>query len=148
MQKNQKISLIILGFITMLVLLLLAKPYLKLAVSYLTVRYTHPHGRVSATKNQIAATDNILTSYFMDNGCYPTTSQGLNALLEKPKGPGTEKWAGPYTSAKGIPTDAWERELHYRCPGIHNPDQYDLWSYGADGEKGGTGWNADIGNWK
>lgn len=105
-------------------------------------------GKVAATKNQIAATDNILTNYFMDNGCYPSTEQGLKALLEKPSLPPVpETWAGPYTSAKSF-TDGWNKELHYVYPGVHNPEKYDLFSYGADNAEGGTKFNADIGNWR
>lgn len=104
--------------------------------------------RIRATRNQIMATSIVLGYYYSEAGRYPSTSQGLKALLEKPKGPGGEKWAGPYTSARTLPTDGWNRELHYRCPGIHNLDKYDLWSYGADGKKGGEKNNADIGNWK
>lgn len=106
-------------------------------------------GKVSATINQIAATENILTNYFMDNGCFPTTEQGLKALIEKPTLPPVpETWAGPYTNKKNLPTDGWNKELHYIYPGVHNPDKYDLFSYGADNAEGGTKYNADIGNWE
>jgi general secretion pathway protein G len=105
------------------------------------------YSRDIATKKQIAATMIVLTNYYSEVGHYPTTSQGLIALLKKPNGPDGEKWGGPYTSARNKPTDGWNHELHYRCPGIHNPDMYDLWSYGADNKPGGEKYNADIGNW-
>lgn len=90
----------------------------------------------------------ILSNYYSEIGHYPSTSQGLKALYEKPAGLDGEKWNGPYTSKSEIPTDGWNRELNYQCPGTHNPDKYDLWSYGADGKKGGTKYNMDIGNWE
>lgn len=104
--------------------------------------------KVEATKTQIAATENVLTNYFMDNNCYPTTEQGLKALLDKPSLPPVpDNWAGPYTNKKNLPTDGWNKELHYVYPGVHNTEKYDLFSYGADNAEGGTKFNADIGNW-
>lgn len=106
-------------------------------------------GKVAATQTQISATDNVLTNYFMDNGCYPSTEQGLKALLEKPSLPPVpDAWAGPYLSKKALPMDGWNHELHYVYPGVHNTDSYDLFSYGADNAEGGTNNNADLGNWK
>lgn len=130
----------LIAFIILVVLL-----FLIIAPNIIQVE---PRDRIQATKNQIMAISTVLGYYYSEVGRYPSTSQGLKALLEKPKGPGAEKWAGPYTSAKEIPRDGWNRELHYRYPGIHNPDHFDLWSYGADGKMGGEKNNADIGNWK
>ena len=106
-------------------------------------------GKIKATKNQISATSSVLNSYFMDNGCYPSTEQGLKALVEKPSLPPVpDSWNGPYVSAKEVPKDAWNHELHYVCPGVHNTDSYDLYSYGPDNQEGGSGYNVDIGNWQ
>lgn len=105
-------------------------------------------GQIRATRAQIEATVSALQSYQMSTGMYPTTEQGLRALFEKPTIPPIpERWNGPYTNKKSVPKDAWGNELHYVCPGVHNPDSFDLFSLGRDNTEGGTGINEDIGNW-
>ncbi len=105
-------------------------------------------GKIRATKTQIEAVNSVLTNYFMDNERYPTTEQGLKALIEQPSIPPIpENWAGPYLQRSKIPQDGWNHDLHYVCPGVHLTDKYDLFSYGQDNAEGGTGANADIGNW-
>ena len=85
-----------------------------------------------------------LDLYELDNGKYPTTEQGLNALLTKPStNPETPSWNGPYLKKKKIPLDPWGRAYVYTCPGNHNKDEYDLLSYGPDGVEG----KDDITNW-
>lgn len=90
---------------------------------------------------------NIATAldlYELDNGFYPTTEQGLNALLTKPTTPPIPpNWRGPYLKKK--PIDPWGNPYVYICPGKHNPDSYDLYSYGKDGVEGG---GDDITNWE
>ncbi|HEX3047761.1 MAG TPA: type II secretion system major pseudopilin GspG [Bacillota bacterium] len=104
-------------------------------------------GRIKITQNQIAATENIIVQYYTDCGTYPTTEQGLKALVEKPS-TAPEGWSGPYVQkAKTTFTDGWSRPLKYICPGNHNPDSYDLYSLGANGIEGGSGADADLGNW-
>ena len=106
------------------------------------------NGQVKAAKSQISSTENVLNSYYLDNSAYPTTEQGLKALIEKPSAsPVPENWNGPYLQKNKIPADPWGHELHYKSPGEHNQDTYDLFSYGKDNAEGGTGANADIGNW-
>lgn len=75
-------------------------------------------------------------------GKYPTTEQGLGALNEKPAG--EAKWAGPYLK-KAVPPDPWGRPYVYKKPGEHG--EYDLLSYGKDGQPGGSGEDADITSW-
>jgi general secretion pathway protein G len=105
-------------------------------------------GKIKATKTQIEATNNVLTNYFMDNGRYPATEQGLKALIEKPSIPPIpDNWAGPYLQKNVIPKDGWNHDLHYVYPGVHNTERYDLFSYGQDNAEGGTAANADLGNW-
>ena len=105
-------------------------------------------GQVKAARAQVQSLKNVLNSYYMDNSCYPTTEQGLKALVEKPTIPPVpETWDGPYLEDKNIPRDPWGEELRYTCPGLHNPDRYDLYSYGSDKKEGGEGNDADIGNW-
>lgn len=105
-------------------------------------------GQAKAARAQVQSLKNVLNSYYMDNSCYPTTEQGLKALVEKPTIPPVpETWNGPYLEDKSIPRDPWGEELRYICPGNHNPDRYDLYSLGSDKKEGGEGNDADIGNW-
>lgn len=99
--------------------------------------------KVSTAKSQIELLGSALDSYRLDIGRYPTTEQGLEALRKEPSD--VRNWNGPYLS-KGIPKDPWGNEYEYKCPGDHG--DYDLWSYGADGEPGGEGDNADVKSWE
>lgn len=105
--------------------------------------------RITTTKTQMHALDQALGMYQMDNGRFPTTDQGLRALIEKPSGaPEPYAWRpGGYLAKKELPKDAWNNEFHYASPGEHNPDSFDLWSFGEDGQAGGNDSAADIGNW-
>lgn len=104
-------------------------------------------GQVKAAQAQISAIKGVLKSYYMDNSCYPTTEQGLKALIEKPTIPPIpENWNGPYIEDKKVPIDPWGQEIKYISPGNHNSD-YDIFSYGKDKKEGGEGYDADIGNW-
>ena len=105
-------------------------------------------GQISAAKSQINATKSVLNSYYIDNSTYPTTEQGLKALIEKPTTPPIpENWSGPYLQDNKLPLDPWGKELKFISPGSHNPQSYDLFSLGKDNAEGGTGANADLGNW-
>ena len=99
--------------------------------------------RVAITKTDI--TGNISTAlrlYEVDNGRYPGTEQGLQALLSKPSSPPVpNNWKGPYIEQE--PLDPWGHPYVYRYPGTHPPREYDLYSLGPDGEEGGD----DITNW-
>jgi general secretion pathway protein G len=105
--------------------------------------------RITTTKAQIQALEAAITTYQMDNGRFPTTEQGLLALIEKPTGaPEPYAWRpGGYLSKKQLPKDAWNGEYQYASPGEHNADSFDLWSLGRDGKAGGTEEDGDIGNW-
>lgn len=97
---------------------------------------------VKATKAQIDALQKSLDQYRLDVGHYPSTEQGLAALVARP---GDEpKWTGPYLS-KAVPADPWGRDYQYRSPGQHG--EFDLLSLGKDGQPGGDGENADIVSW-
>ena len=85
-----------------------------------------------------------LDLYYLDNGAYPDSQQGLNALVEAPDG--ADKWKGPYLKKKMIPKDPWGNDYHYESPGQHGP--YDLYSLGADNSSGGEGEAADIVSWE
>lgn len=81
-----------------------------------------------------------LLKYRIDTGSYPTTEEGLSALLQAPAGK-SARWRGPYIDR--LPEDPWGRPYQYRYPGTHNRDGYDLWSLGPDG----SGEASIIGNW-
>jgi len=104
------------------------------------------NARVSTTKGQIQMLDAALEAYRMDNATFPTTEQGLNALIQPPP-EARNALPGGYLRERRIPQDGWGHPFHYEMPGQHNTTGYDLWSYGADGTPGGTGTNTDIGNW-
>jgi general secretion pathway protein G len=84
-----------------------------------------------------------LFTFRMQMGNYPTTDEGLQALITAPQGK-ADRWRGPYIEGNSIPLDPWKQPYQYRYPGVHNKDGYDLWSIGPDG-KDQT--DDDIGNW-
>ena len=100
--------------------------------------------RVVAAQTQINNFELALAQYKLSTGVFPTTEQGLQALRVKP--PNLTNWDGPYLK-KDIPLDPWGRPYLYKYPGDHG-EEPDLLSYGADGQPGGEGFNADVVNWK
>ena len=101
--------------------------------------------RVVRAEQDIRALVTALNLYRLDNATYPSTEQGLQALVERPSGtPEPRNWkAGGYIDQ--LPLDPWGREYQYLYPGIHS--EIDVWSLGANGLSGGEGINAEIGNW-
>jgi general secretion pathway protein G len=99
-------------------------------------------GKQSAAKAQIELLGQALDQMKLDTGKYPTTSEGLNALVVNP---GVPNWDGSYLK-KAVPNDPWGRPYHYESPGSHG--DYDLFTYGADGSAGGEDENKDIGSWE
>jgi general secretion pathway protein G len=100
----------------------------------------------TATLVQIREIEQSLDLFKLDNGFYPTTEQGLAALVEKPEvSPEPRKYKDDGYMKK-IPVDPWGNEYMYRCPGDHG--EFDLFSPGPDGEQGGEGDNTDITNWE
>ncbi|OFZ90409.1 MAG: type II secretion system protein GspG [Betaproteobacteria bacterium RBG_16_64_18] len=101
--------------------------------------------RVVAAKQDIAALMQALKLYRLDSKRYPTTEQGLQALVARPsQAPVPENWkAGGYVEK--LPLDPWGKPYQYLYPGLHG--EIDVFSYGADGVAGGEGFDADIGNW-
>jgi len=97
---------------------------------------------------QIKYLDSALKFYKLDNGMYPTTEQGLEALVKKPQiGPIPKNWKeSGYLKSSKVPKDPWGIPFVYVMPGQHG--DFDLSSYGIDGEKGGEGENADINSWE
>ncbi len=96
-----------------------------------------------AAKIQIERLGSVLDIYLLDIGSYPTTNQGLDALLDRPSN--VVKWNGPYIKNKTTLVDPWGRPYEYRGPGEHGP--YDLFSLGADGREGGEDDAKDIVSW-
>ena len=104
--------------------------------------------RDKAARAQIELFGTALDSYRLDNGVYPTTQQGLEALWAQPTtAPAPRNWTGPYLR-KRVPADPWGNPYVYRSPGEANPDSYDLVSLGRDGAPGGEGEDADIRSWE
>ncbi len=93
--------------------------------------------RISAAKADVKVLDGMLSTYEVDNGRFPTTEQGLTALILKPAtAPEPKNWKGPYIKADAIPLDPWGYPYIYKCPGDRNPSSYDLFSAGPDGSIG------------
>jgi general secretion pathway protein G len=99
--------------------------------------------RQDSAKIQISRLSGILDLYRLDVGRYPSTSEGLNALIEAPTD--AERWNGPYIQKADALTDPWGRPYEYRAPGQHG--DFDLYSLGADGAEGGDGEDADVLSW-
>ncbi len=123
--------------------LLIVVAIIGLLVGYVAPRYFSQIGKseITTTKAQIDALEKALDQYRLDTGRYPTTEMGLNALVQRP--PNEPKWNGPYLK-KAVPLDAWSKPYVYRSPGERG--EFDIVSYGKDGQPGGTGENADITN--
>lgn len=98
--------------------------------------------RVAKAKSDIGAIESALNLYRLDNHRYPTTDEGLEALVHKPENAPAWKEGG-YLDR--LPVDPWGKPYQYLNPGVHGT--IDIFSYGADGAEGGAGTNADIGNW-
>ena len=92
---------------------------------------------------QIRDFESAIEVYMLDTGQFPTTDQGLEALVSDPGVPG---WNGPYLRRNEIPEDPWNNTYEYRYPGERA--DFDIYSYGADGRPGGEDENEDIGNWQ
>lgn len=101
--------------------------------------------RITAARADISSLMSALKIYKLDNLRYPTTEQGLKSLIEKPtSGPAASSWkTGGYVDK--LPKDPWGNQYQYISPGVKG--EIDVFSYGADGQPGGTGDDADIGSW-
>lgn len=115
-----------------------------LLAGFVAPRYFGQVGKseINVAKAQIDALEKALDQYRLDTGHYPTTELGLVALVQRPQN--EPKWSGPYLR-KDVPLDPWGRPYVYKMPGEKGGD-FDLVSYGKDGQPGGTGENADITN--
>ena len=137
------------GFTLLEILIVIA--ILGILASLIAVRVMDRPGEARILKAQldIQTLENALKLFKLDNAFYPSTEQGLRALIEEPTiGRIPKKWReGGYVEKGVVPKDPWENDYLYLSPGIHNRD-FDIWSYGADGEEGGEGEDSDICNWE
>ena len=99
--------------------------------------------KVKAARIQVESFASSLDLFYLDAGRYPTTSEGLVALTQRPGG--IDAWNGPYLRTGLVPNDPWGHAYIYRSPGEHGA--YDIVSYGSDGQQGGAGTAADIESW-
>src|SRR6202161_1381500 len=96
--------------------------------------------KVKAAKIQMQSFAGALDLFYLDAGRFPSTSEGLAALMQRT--PGVAAWNGPYLKGNVLPNDPWSHPYAYRAPGNHAP--YEITSYGSDGQEGGSGLAADI----
>ena len=99
--------------------------------------------KIKTAKIQIESFEGALDLYFLDAGRYPTTAEGLSALVQRPGN--ALAWNGPYLKGNMVPTDPWGTPYVYRSPGQHGA--YDIVSQGTEKQEGGTGAEADITSW-
>jgi general secretion pathway protein G len=124
--------------------LLVVMVIIGLLAGYVGPKYFGQIGKseTKVARAQLDALEKALDQYRLDTGHYPAPESGLAALIQKP--PNEAKWDGPYLK-KIVPMDPWGRPYIYKLPGEHG--EYDLVSYGKDGQPGGTGEASDIVNW-
>ncbi len=115
-----------------------------LLAAYVGPKYFTQIGKseVKTTRAQMVGLEKALAQFRLDVGSYPSTEQGLKALITKPNN--LTKWDGPYLD-KALPPDPWGHPYAYKAPGEHG--EFDLASMGRDGRPGGDGLDADITNW-
>jgi general secretion pathway protein G len=121
--------------------LLVVVAIIGILVGYVAPRYFSQLGKseVTAARAQIDGFEKALDTYRIDTGHYPTTEQGLAALVTKPAN--ERKWGGPYLR-KDVPLDPWGNPYQYKSPSPHG--DYEILSYGKDGQPGGSGTDADV----
>ncbi|KKM90650.1 hypothetical protein LCGC14_1236480 [marine sediment metagenome] len=128
--------------------LLVVMVIIGLLAGYVGPKYFAQIGKseVKTARAQINALGKALDTYRLDVGHYPSTENGLLALNVQPNN--EPRWQGPYLS-KAVPKDPWDNAYQYQMPGSHGQyDEYDLWSYGSDGRRGGKETAADILSWQ
>lgn len=124
--------------------LLVVMVIIGLLAGYVGPKYFAQIGKseIKLARAQINALDTSLDQFRLDNGHYPSMEDGLGALVIRPAS--ETRWDGPYLK-KAVPQDPWGHPYVYRIPGEHG--EYDLVSYGKDGQQGGEGEAADVTNW-
>lgn len=124
--------------------LLVVMVIIGLLAGFVAPRYFSQIGKsqIKTAQSQIQSLSKALDMYHLDTGKYPGSDQGLLALIQKPEN--ETKWNGPYLQ-KAVPVDPWGHPYVYKSPGEHG--EFDLVSYGKDGQPGGNDEAADIVNW-
>src|SRR5688500_12227612 len=135
MSKKRNLGFTLLELLVVIVII-------GLLAGYVAPRYFSQVGKseIQVAKAQIESLEKALDQFRLDNRRYPSTEEGLDALVSKPTA--ASSWAGPYLK-KSVPTDPWGRAYVYRTPG--GKAEYEVVTYGRDGKPGGTGEDADIG---
>jgi general secretion pathway protein G len=105
---------------------------------------TAEEAKINTAKATVAQLASAIERFNLHMDRYPSTEEGLTALMEPPSSE-DKKWRGPYVSA--LKPDPWGNPYQYRNPGVHRKTGFDLWSRGKDGQDGGEGDAADLGNW-
>jgi general secretion pathway protein G len=100
--------------------------------------------KTKTARIQVEQFGGALDMFRLEAGRYPTTDEGLQALVEKPSD--VQNWNGPYLKKSNVPKDPWGFDYHYRSPGEHGA--YDIWTLGADNREGGDGEDQDIASWQ
>ncbi len=133
------------GFTLIEVLLVLVILVLLASMSVPLYQSYQRQANFKAAKSQIGLFETAIEGFQLNIGSYPTTEQGLGALLAPPADlPNPAKWEGPYLKGSEVPLDPWGTPYQYRFPGDRNPNGYDLWSIGPDRT---DGTEDDVGNW-
>jgi general secretion pathway protein G len=133
------------GFTILELLLVLA--ILAVLAGIVASRFTGQSrsAKIKAAQTQLQNLNLALNRFEVDMGRFPTSTEGLRVLLERPgDNNATKSWQGPYLDGNAIPLDQWNNPWNYRQPGQRRPEGFDLWSNGPDGREGG---NDDIANW-
>ena len=139
MKKAQKKRFTLIEVVIVIVILVtLASIATPMYLNYIS------NANIGAAKSQVKLLADALTGYKTDNKDFPSEESGLQALVENVDD--LETWRGPYLQGS-LPKDPWGNEYVYRCPGEDNRP-FEVISYGADGEIGGEGENADISSWQ
>jgi general secretion pathway protein G len=128
------------GFTLIEVMLVMLILVILSSLAVVAVNRMQYNANIRAAKAQVGLFKSPLELYHQDMNTYPTTDQGLNALIQSP---GSEKWAGPYMEVSQIPLDPWGNPYQYASPSQHSnyTDSFDVWSNGPDGK-------TQIGSWQ
>ncbi|MGL6194846.1 MAG: type II secretion system major pseudopilin GspG [Thermoguttaceae bacterium] len=129
------------GFTLVEVMIVLSILMVIASLTVVTVTTAMANAKKREAKIYVDQLDTPLQQYYLDHDHFPTTTQGLNALINPPDDVDVTKGEWPYLPEKKAKNDPWGQPYQYECPGQNNPRSYDLWSLGPPGS------NAPIGNW-
>lgn len=133
------------GFTLLEILLVVVIIGMLVSIAAVNLGGQSQRAKIVATKTQIDAYKSAIGVYELDSGFYPSTEQGLQALVAQPTTPPVPlNWKGPYLDPPVVKQDPWSHDYIYKNPGTHNTTGYDLYSLGKEGVEGDPG---NIGNW-